>query len=65
MPIGADAGGPEAGGGQSGVSEIISVEAVNIDSALSLINGYISKKINLSHSKVIVISESLATRRYF
>ena len=49
------------GGGQSGSSEVVSIEASNIDSAISLINDHINKKVNLSHSRVIVISSELAT----
>ena len=51
-------------GGQSGSSEVVSVEASNIDSAISLINDHISKKVNLSHSRVIVISSELAISRH-
>ena len=40
---------------------IDSVQAPSIDSAISLMNVYVSKEINLSHCKAIIISESLAT----
>ena len=40
---------------------INSVEASSIDSAISLMNTYISKRINLSHCKAIIISETLAS----
>lgn len=39
---------------------INSVEANSLDSAISLMNTYVSKEINLSHCKAIIISESLA-----
>lgn len=39
---------------------INSVDASSIDSAINLMNTYVSKEINLSHCKTIVISESLA-----
>lgn len=40
---------------------INSVEASSIDSAINLMNTYVSKEINLSHCKVVVISESIAS----
>ena len=46
--------------GQSNITETVTAEAANIDSAISLINSHISKKVNLSHAKVIVISSELA-----
>ena len=45
---------------QSQESTVSSVDCSSIDAAISLINSYISKKINLSHCKAIVISEELA-----
>lgn len=39
---------------------INSVEASSLDSAINLMNTYVSKEINLSHCKAIIISESLA-----
>jgi len=51
---------PEPGGGQSDSAEVVSVEAPNIDSGISLINSLISKRVNLSHARVIVISQELA-----
>lgn len=41
-------------------STIIDVECSTIDSGISLVNSYISKKVNLSHCKAVVISEELA-----
>lgn len=41
-------------------SFINSVEASSIDTAINLMNAYISKELNLSHCKVIVFSEELA-----
>ena len=41
-------------------TSITTVECNSIDSGINLINSYISKQVNLSHAKVIVISESLA-----
>lgn len=58
---------PSAGGGnsegssQSNTTTITSIECSSIPSGLNLINSYISKKVNLSHCKVIVISEELAS----
>lgn len=45
---------------QSSSSTIIDVECTTIDSGISLVNSYISKKVNLSHCKALVISETLA-----
>lgn len=52
----------ESGSGQSAPPVIDSVEANSIDAAISFMNAYVSKEINLSHCKVIVISEELAKR---
>lgn len=41
-------------------SSIISVECSDIDSGISLINSYISKQIDLSHCKAIIMSEELS-----
>ncbi len=41
-------------------STIISVDCATLDSGISLVNSYISKKVNLSHCKVIILSEELA-----
>lgn len=38
-----------------------SVQAPSLDSAISLMNVYISKEINLSHCKAVIISETLAS----
>lgn len=51
--------------GESTSSEVAptiinSVDASSLDSAINLMNTYISKEINLSHCKAIIISESLA-----
>ncbi len=46
---------------QSNTATITSIECSSISSGINLINGYISKKVNLSHCKVIVISEELAS----
>ena len=45
---------------QSQKSTVSTVDCASIDSGISLINSYISKKVNLSHCKAIVISEELA-----
>lgn len=45
---------------QSQESSVSSVDCSSVDAAIALINSYISKKINLSHCKAIVISEELA-----
>lgn len=45
---------------QTSGTSITTVKCASIDSGLALINGHISKRINLSHSKEIIISEKLA-----
>ena len=61
--------GKESGGGSSGSSSesensspytTYSVECASIDTGISLLNTYINKHINLSHCKIIVISEELS-----
>ncbi|MCI9087320.1 MAG: Ger(x)C family spore germination protein [Clostridia bacterium] len=52
----------ESGSGKSSPAVIDTVEANSIDSAISFMNAYVSKEINLSHCKVIVISEEVAKR---
>lgn len=44
---------------------IDTIESSSVESGISLANGYISKKLNLSHCKVLVLSEEIATKRYF
>ncbi len=53
-------GGGSGGSSSSESSTVISVDCSSIESGISLINSYISKKINLSHCKAIIISEELA-----
>ena len=53
-------GSSSSSGSDNEPSTVISVECSSIDSGINLINSYISKKINLSHCKVIIISEELA-----
>lgn len=52
----------ESGSSQSSKTDNITVECTNINSGISLINSYMSKQVNLSHCKVIVISEELASQ---
>ena len=47
---------------QSSASVVNSVECSSIQEGMNLFNSYISRTINLSHCKVIVISEELAAR---
>lgn len=55
-------GSSQSGGGSSQTSNstITSVECSSIMSGINLINSYISKKINLSHCKIVVFSEDFA-----
>lgn len=46
--------------GESSPSVIDSIEANSVDSAISLMNTFLSKEINLTHCKFIVFSEEIA-----
>ena len=46
---------------QSSKTEAISIKSTTINSGLSLINSYVSKQIDLSHCKAIIISSNLAS----
>lgn len=54
---------PSQGAGSSQSSEAIvySVECSDINDGMNLINNYLSKRINLAHTRVIVFSEEFAT----
>jgi spore germination protein KC len=68
LTIGGGGGGESGGGGGGGgdteseTTPIITVDTPSIYSGLDLINNIISKEINLSHAKVIVISKELAQK---
>lgn len=51
---------PDSGSSQSNKTDITTVECSSINAGISLMNSYISKEVNLSHCKVIIISEELA-----
>lgn len=60
---GSSGGGGEGGsGGEDETTSIITVDTPSIYSGLNLINNIISKEINVSHTKVIIISRRLAER---
>ena len=48
-----------SGKSDSGEYRIYSVETETIDSAITILNNYLNKKVNLSHCTVLVISEKL------
>ena len=51
-----------SGGSSNSPDTVIdTIDCPSVEYAISLANGYISKKINLSHCKVIVISEEVAS----
>ena len=52
----------EGGSSDSQPSFIHTVEASSITSAINLLNSFMSKKLNLSHCKVIVFSEEFAKK---
>src|SRR5574344_3057484 len=51
-----------SGSSQSSDSIVNSVECSSITSGISLFNTYLGKEVNLSHCKVIVFSEELASK---
>jgi len=50
----------QSGSSQPQQSELISVDCSSFDSGLAIVNSYVSKKVNLSHCKIIVFSEAFA-----
>ena len=48
--------------GESAPTIINSVECSSINSGVSLLNSYVSKEINLSHCKVLIFSEAIASK---
>ena len=57
-------GSSSSGNAQASEYRIYSAEAETIDSAITILNNYLNKKINLSHCTVLVISEELCKKRY-
>lgn len=51
-----------SGSSQSSNTENTTIQCSSIDSGISLANSYISKQINLSHCKVIVFSDEIASK---
>lgn len=63
IPSGSNGGSSsDSSGGSDENYTISTVEAPSINAAKALVNTYISKELNLSHCKAIVISESYATQ---
>lgn len=60
FPLFSNNGSKKDSSSQSNSSTIVSVECSTIENGISLIDSYISKKVNLSHCKVIILSEELA-----
>lgn len=52
--------GVQEGSSQPKSSTLVSVDCSSFENGLSMINSYISKKVNLSHCKIIVFSEEIA-----
>lgn len=59
-PSGNSKSGSNSSSSQSDSSSITTIECSSIDSGISLMNSYMTKKVNLSHCKAIVISQTLA-----
>ncbi|MBR1539838.1 MAG: hypothetical protein IJ629_01430 [Clostridia bacterium] len=51
---------PGEGSSQSSSSNIYTVPCNSIDSGISILNNFLSKKLNLSHCSAIIVSEELA-----
>lgn len=63
LPIAIGSGKEGGGGGGEGKSTtIITIDTPSIFSGLNLINNLVSKEINLSHAKVLIISKKLAEK---
>lgn len=58
----ATTGGEGSSSSEAAPSIINTVEASSIDSAINLMNTHLSKEINLSHCKAVIISETLASK---
>lgn len=53
----------ESGDSSSSKDTVIdTIESSSVESAISLANGFVSKKLNLAHCKVLVISEQVASK---
>lgn len=52
----------EGGSSEKPTSIINTVTASSLSNAINLVNGYLGKQINMSHCKVIIFSEELATQ---
>ncbi len=52
----------EGGSNEKPTSVINTITASSLSNAINLINGYLGKQINMSHCKVIIFSEELATQ---
>ncbi len=59
-PTNISGSGSESGGSGQGIVENITVEAPNIYAGINLADHIVSKKLSLSHSKLIVFSEEVA-----
>lgn len=57
-----DSGGAEDSGEKEKSKDIVTVEAPTVYSALRLINTFKSKKIDISHTKLIIFSEEIAKK---
>ncbi len=63
-----NSGSEGSGSSQSSNFKIYSVEANTIDEAITILDNYLNKKVNLSHCSALIISESVAKkgiRTYF
>ena len=58
----ASSGSSSQGGASSQYTDttVTTVECSSVESGINLVNSYMSKKVNLSHCKIIVLSETLA-----
>lgn len=50
----------QSGSSQPQSSELVTIDCSSFDSGLAIVNSYISKKVSLSHCKIIIFSEAFA-----
>ena len=61
VPNGGEGG--SSSSSQSSSAVVNSIECSSISTGIALFNSYLGKEVNLSHCKVVVISEELASKR--
>ncbi len=60
VQIASTSGGSSSDSSQSSESKIYTTEAINLSSGISVLDNYLSKKLNFSHCSAVIFSEELA-----